>query len=164
VVGLLNSVNRILGPFQPQLDLIVTTQWAYTYLMVTKLSAEAFTFCNSMTAAEDQLAREVLEKVTEKWPLSVLRVLAEANGPLRFSRVLERVAGVSQKVLTQTLRTLERDGVISRTLFPQIPPRVEYELTALGAALLAQVVPLWSWIAGRHADFAAARDSRQDSQ
>ena len=95
--------------------------------------------------------------------MSVLRVLAEANGPLRFSRVLERVAGISQKVLTQTLRTLERDGVISRTLFPQIPPRVEYELTALGAALLAQVLPLWTWIAGRLADFAAARDSRPDS-
>lgn len=121
--------------------------------MVTKLTPESFSFRRSLTPAEDHLAREVLERITTKWSLSVMRVLAEANGPLRFSRVLERVEGISQKVLTQTLRSLERDGLISRTLYPQVPPRVEYELTALGADLLARVASLWEWIVGRVSEF-----------
>jgi DNA-binding HxlR family transcriptional regulator len=87
-----------------------------------------------------------------------MRVLAQAQGPLRFSRVLERVEGISQKVLTQALRTLERHGLITRTLYPQVPPRVEYELTPLGVDLLAQVLSLWGWIQGRLPEFAAARD------
>jgi DNA-binding HxlR family transcriptional regulator len=123
--------------------------------MVTKPPAESFNFPES-AGAQDPLAREVLERVTAKWPLSVMRVLAEANGPLRFSRVLERVQGISQKVLTQTLRTLERDGLVTRTLYPQVPPRVEYELTTLGCDLLAQLLSLWRWIVGRLPDFAAA--------
>jgi DNA-binding HxlR family transcriptional regulator len=120
----------------------------------TASPSESFNLLGSITEAEDQLAREVLERVTAKWPLSVMRVLAEAKGPLRFSRVLERVQGISQKVLTQTLRTLERDGLITRTLYPQVPPRVEYELTTLGGELLVQVVSLWRWIVGRLPDFA----------
>ena len=125
--------------------------------MVTDPTAESFNFPQSV-GAQDPLAREVLERVTAKWPLSVMRVLAEANGPLRFSRVLERVQGISQKVLTQTLRTLERDGLVTRTLYPQVPPRVGYELTTLGCDLLAQLVSLWRWIVGRLPDFAAAPD------
>jgi DNA-binding HxlR family transcriptional regulator len=121
--------------------------------MVTSSPPQSFSFRDSMTPAEDRLAREVLERVTAKWSLSVMRVLAEANGPLRFSRVLERVEGISQKVLTQTLRALERDGLISRTLYPQVPPRVEYELTALGADLLVRVASLWAWIVGRLSEF-----------
>jgi DNA-binding HxlR family transcriptional regulator len=127
--------------------------------MVTKLP---FNFRETMTQAEDRLAREVLQTVTATWSLSVMRVLAEANGPLRFSRVLERVEGISQKTLTQTLRTLERDGLITRTLYPQVPPRVEYELTALGLDLLAPVASLWRWIAGRLPEFAAAQALRRD--
>jgi DNA-binding HxlR family transcriptional regulator len=123
--------------------------------MVTVQPPESFNLLESTTEVEDQLAREVLERVTANWPLSVMRVLADANGPLRFSRVLERVQGISQKVLTQTLRTLERDGLITRTLYPQVPPRVEYELTTLGGELLVQVVSLWRWIVGRLPDFAA---------
>jgi DNA-binding HxlR family transcriptional regulator len=123
--------------------------------MVTIHNAESFNFPES-TGTPDLLARQLLERVAAKWPLSVMRVLAEANGPLRFSRVLERVEGISQKVLTQTLRTLERDGLVTRTLYPQVPPRVEYELTTLGGDLLVQLVSLWRWIVGRLPDFAAA--------
>ena len=65
--------------------------------MVTKLVSASFTFREKMTQAEDRLAHEVLERVTARWPSSVLRVLAEANGPLRFSRVLERVEGISKR-------------------------------------------------------------------
>ena len=125
--------------------------------MVTDFTPETFDFCATMTDADDTLARAVLERVATRWPLSVLHVLAEAKGPLRFSRVLERVDGISQKMLTQTLRALEQDGLVTRTLYPQVPPRVEYELTPLGAALLLQVVTLWRWIVGRLPEFAAAR-------
>src|SRR5258708_19527370 len=110
--------------------------------MVTKHAAESLNFRETMTSAEDRLAREVLERVTARWSLSVLRVLAEANGPLRFSRVLERVEGISQKALTHALRTLERDALLTRTLYPQVRPRVEYELTPLGPTLLMPAPPL----------------------
>jgi DNA-binding HxlR family transcriptional regulator len=118
----------------------------YTHLMVTDLDPRTSAFCETLTDEQDALAREMLERVAAKWPLGVLHVLAEANGPLRFSRVLERVDGISQKMLTQTLRMLEGDGLVTRTLYPQVPPRVEYELTLLGGELLRQIVPLWRWI------------------
>jgi DNA-binding HxlR family transcriptional regulator len=140
----------------------VSTEQGYTYRMVTKLTSELFNFHGTMTPVEDQQAREVLERVTARWSLSVMRILAQANGPLRFSRVLERVEGISQKALTQTLRTLERDGLITRTLYPQVPPRVEYELTTLGRDLLVPVASLWRWMAGRLPDFAAAQALRRD--
>jgi DNA-binding HxlR family transcriptional regulator len=130
--------------------------------MVTKLTPEMFKFHETLTQAEDRLAREVLERVTGRWSLSVLRILAEANGPLRFSRVLERVEGISQKALTHTLRTLERDGLLTRTLYPQVPPRVEYELTAVGRDLLMPVASLWRWIAARLPDLAAAQVLERD--
>jgi DNA-binding HxlR family transcriptional regulator len=107
-----------------------------------------------LTSTEKQLAGGMLERITAKWPVAIMQVLAEANGPLRFSRLLERVEGISQKVLTHTLRTLERDRLVTRTLYPQVPPRVEYELTPLGGEVLAQVVVLWRWIAARLGDFA----------
>jgi DNA-binding HxlR family transcriptional regulator len=131
-------------------------------MVTNKLTSESFKFRETMTPAEDRLAREVLQTVTASWSLSVMRVLAEANGPLRFSRVLERVEGISQKALTQTLRTLERDGLITRTLYPQVPPRVEYELTTLGSDLLVPVASLWRWIAGRLPEFVAAQARRRD--
>jgi DNA-binding HxlR family transcriptional regulator len=130
--------------------------------MVTNQASELFNFYETLTQAEDRLARELLEQITAKWSLSVMRILAEANGPLRFSRVLERIEGISQKALTQTLRTLERGGLITRTLYPQVPPRVEYELTALGRDLLVPVASLWRWIAGRLPQFAAAQALRRD--
>jgi DNA-binding HxlR family transcriptional regulator len=139
-----------------------STQKSYTYQMVTKPAYELFKFHEALTQAEDRLAREVLERITARWALSVMRILAEANGPLRFSRVLERVEGISQKALTQTLRTLEREGLITRTLYPQVPPRVEYELTALGRDLLVPVASLWRLIAGKLPDFAAAEALRRD--
>ncbi|HEY4199903.1 MAG TPA: helix-turn-helix domain-containing protein [Devosiaceae bacterium] len=129
--------------------------------MVTVIESQAFDFCNPMTDAEDALAREMLERAAAKWPLRIMHVLAEAGGPLRFSRVLERVEGISQKVLTQTLRQLEADGLVTRTLYPQVPPRVEYELTPLGGKLLLRVVALWQWIVGQLPEFEAAREKAQ---
>ncbi|MDI7862903.1 helix-turn-helix transcriptional regulator [Rhizobiaceae bacterium n13] len=125
--------------------------------MVTNIDSDAFAFCETLTDAQDALAREILERASAKWPLRIMYVLAETKGPLRFSRLLERVEGISQKVLTQALRTLESDGLVTRTLYPQVPPRVEYELTPLGGELLLQVVALWRWIAERVPDFEKAR-------
>jgi DNA-binding HxlR family transcriptional regulator len=130
--------------------------------MVTTPMSESFNFHGALTQAEDRLAREVLERITARWSLSVMRVLSDANGPLRFSRVLERIEGISQKALTQTLRSLERDGLITRTLYPQVPPRVEYELTRLGRELLVPVASLWRSIAEKLPDFAAAQALRRD--
>lgn len=129
----------------------------YTYHMETNEDIGTFDFCETLTDAQDALAREMLERASAKWPLRILHVLAEGKGPLRFSRLLERVEGISQKVLTQALRTLERDGLVTRTLYPQVPPRVEYELTPLGGELLIEVVKLWRWIAERLPAFEAAR-------
>jgi DNA-binding HxlR family transcriptional regulator len=130
--------------------------------MVTKLTSELFQFHERLTEAEDRLTREVLERITARWSLSVIRILAEADGPLRFSRVLERIEGISQKALTQALRALERDGLVTRTLYPQVPPRVEYELTTLGRDLMVPVASRWQSIAGRLPDFAAAQGLRRD--
>lgn len=132
--------------------------------MVTNVKDGTFDFCETLTDAEDALAREMLERASAKWPLRVMHILAEAKGPLRFSRVLERVEGISQKVLTQTLRTLEADGLVTRTLYPQVPPRVEYELTPLGGELLVEVVGLWQWIANRLPDFEAARKPKGQTE
>lgn len=103
------------------------------------------------------MAREILSRAASQWTLWVMYVLAESDAPLRFTRVLERVEGVSQKVLTQTLRRLERDGLVTRTLYPQVPPRVEYQLTDVGVALLQQVAPVWRWVAENITAFETAR-------
>ncbi|MGO6966509.1 winged helix-turn-helix transcriptional regulator [Rhizobium leguminosarum] len=133
------------------------TQTIYTHLEVTDVSSDMHDFCNSMTDEQDGRARELIERAAAKWPLRILHVLSDAGSPLRFSRLLERVEGISQKVLTQTLRTLERDGLVIRTLYPQVPPRVEYELTPLGRDLLMQVVSLWRWIVEHLDDFDARK-------
>ncbi len=129
----------------------------YTHLEVTVMSNDIFDFCRDLNDEQDARARQMLERAAAKWPLRILHVLSEANGPLRFSRVLERVEDISQKVLTQTLRTLEKDGLVIRTLYPQVPPRVEYELTPLGRELLTQVVSLWRWIVVHLDEFDAAK-------
>ena len=115
--------------------------------------------CEGVTEAQEDLGRELMERIVGKWAIWVLYVLASADAPLRFSRVLERVEGVSQKVLTQTLRHLERDGLISRRLYPQVPPRVDYALTPLGRELLLQIMPLGRWLSEPIGAFEAARQS-----
>ena len=93
-------------------------------------------------------AREMLVRVADKWSMYVIHVLADA-GPLRFSEIRRRVDGVSQRMLTVTLRGLERDGLVRRAMYPEVPPRVEYALTPLGATLRDIVGELIDW-SGRH--------------
>jgi DNA-binding HxlR family transcriptional regulator len=107
--------------------------------------AEANAACEALAPGSEALVREMVTRLAEKWTLWTLAVLAEAGRPMRFSRVMEQVKDVSQKSLTKTLRQLERDGLVTRTVFPEVPPRVEYEATALGLELLQQIHPLWLW-------------------
>jgi DNA-binding HxlR family transcriptional regulator len=125
--------------------------------------ADAIAACDALSDVEDDMTRELVTRLSDKWNLWTMSVLAEAGGPLRFSRVMERVEGVSQKSLTKTLRQLERDGLATRTVFAEVPPRVEYALTPLGMEMLEQVWPLWLWVAKSVGRFQVARaefDSR----
>jgi DNA-binding HxlR family transcriptional regulator len=88
--------------------------------------------------------REIIGRVADKWTMLALEVLEE-HGRLRFTQVGELIGGVSQKMLTKTLRQMEADGLVLRTVFPVIPPRVEYELTALGKSLGAAFCGVWIW-------------------
>jgi DNA-binding HxlR family transcriptional regulator len=105
---------------------------------------------------KDLLVHEMLERVADKWTLLVIDALEE--GTLRFGEVRERVGAVSQKMLTRTLRQLERDGLIEREVFAEVPPRVEYRLTPRGRALGRAVCGMWTW-AARHAS--AVQESRR---
>ena len=96
----------------------------------------------------DALVREIIGRVADKWTMLVLEVLEE-HGQLRFTRLGELIGGVSQKMLTKTLRQMEADGLVTRTVFPVIPPHVEYELTEMGLSLGAAFCPVWHW-AERH--------------
>lgn len=94
----------------------------------------------------ERLVTELIGRVADKWTMLVLEVLTEA-GELRFTRLGERVAGISQKMLTQTLRQMERDGLIVRTVHPVVPPKVEYRLTPLGLTLGGAFCGVWVWAA-----------------
>jgi DNA-binding HxlR family transcriptional regulator len=88
-------------------------------------------------------ARIVLSKISDKWAVLVLEVLLERT--TRFNEVRRRVQGISQKMLTQTLRDLERNGLVSREIFPEVPPRVEYSLTPLGRSLVGVLETVTGW-------------------
>jgi len=97
----------------------------------------------------------VLQRVGDKW--TVLVVTRLGAGPLRFNELRAIIGGISQKMLTTTLRSLERDGFVTRTVFPTIPPRVDYELTDLGRELLEPVRALGDWALKNMARVEAAR-------
>lgn len=106
----------------------------------------------------EALVRETLERVADKWTLLVLDPLEE-GGAVRFSRLREQIPGVSQKMLTKTLRQLERDGLVTRRVYPEVPPRVEYRLTERGSALNEATCALWMWV---EANAAAVEQSRRE--
>jgi DNA-binding HxlR family transcriptional regulator len=113
--------------------------------------------CEALNEEQDGLKRDVLSHIGNTWSLFVIHVLG-VDGRMRFSKLQDRVTGVSQKMLTKSLRELERDGLISRTQYLEVPPRVEYELTELGRGLLIQIIPLWTWIISRSDVFRDARE------
>lgn len=99
--------------------------------------------------------RDVLDKVGDKW--SMLIVMTLSAGPLRFSELKRRVPDISQKMLTQTLRELQRDGMVGREVFPTVPPAVEYRLTELGESVIVPFGTLVSWANQNHERIYASR-------
>ena len=102
-------------------------------------------------------SRQLLDSISDKWVTLVLARLAA--GPQRYSELSRHLAGVSQKMLTQTLRKLERDGMISRQVTPSVPVRVDYQLTPLGASLHSVVQQFKNWAEDHMDDVIAARDA-----
>lgn len=98
---------------------------------------------------------EVLARIGDKWTVLVVNLLG--GGPKRFSEIKREVGGISQRMLTLTLRALERDGLVTRTVHPTVPPSVEYALTQLGRSLLVPVQALGEWALSNQEMMAAAR-------
>ncbi|MFK0256401.1 winged helix-turn-helix transcriptional regulator [Streptomyces sp. NPDC090445] len=104
----------------------------------------------------DSLAREIFSDIANKWALLIIESLGERT--LRFSELRSEVDGISHKMLTQNLRMLERNGLVGRTVYPTVPPRVEYTLTGAGTALRDTVAGLCAWT---HEYFGHIEDSRR---
>jgi DNA-binding HxlR family transcriptional regulator len=102
-----------------------------------------------------RMVREILDLVGDKWTLYIIATLKD--GPVRFNELRRRIDGISQRMLTINLRGLERDGLVKRTLFPTIPPRVDYELTDVGRTLLAPVMALVTWANSNQENIKGAR-------
>lgn len=100
--------------------------------------------------------RQLLDRIGDRWTVLVVGTLVD--GPLRFSQIAQHVDGVSQKMLTQTLRALERDGLVTRTVYPEIPPRVEYELTDTGRTLREPLQALEEWAKAHMSTVLRARE------
>ncbi len=104
------------------------------------------------------LVEGIIGQVADKWTMLVLEAL-EAGGTLRFTEVARAVPGISQKMLTKTLRQMEFDGLVSRTIHPVIPPHVDYRLTRLGHSLSAAFCSVWVWAANNRSVIEAARSA-----
>ena len=109
-----------------------------------------------VSPAVESLVRQVIAQIADKWTMLVLEALEE-RGTLRFTEVGRSVSGISQKMLTKTLREMERDGLVVRTVHPVIPPHVDYTLTELGRELSAAFCGVWVWAETYYAQVEAAR-------
>jgi len=107
-------------------------------------------------------SRQLLDRIGDTW--SVLVVIMLASGPKRYTALQRDIEGISPKMLTQTLRALERDGLIRREVFAVVPPRVDYELTELGDSLLGLVEAMEKWAVNHMGDVLAARDAYDNRQ
>src|SRR5712675_2710368 len=113
-----------------------------------------------LTAHHDCEFREVLDRVGDKWSLLVIAMLEQRpTARARFSELKRSIPGISQRMLTATLRSLERDGLLTRDVFAEVPPRVEYELTALGRRFMQPVRSLVAWLQMNWSSIRTARDA-----
>ncbi|MEU0871240.1 winged helix-turn-helix transcriptional regulator [Nocardia brasiliensis] len=101
--------------------------------------------------------RQILDRVADKWSLLVIALLDQQS--LRFTELKRKIDGVSQRMLTRTLRHLERDGLVERTVYPTVPPRVDYALTPLGASLHTTIKALVTWTESHQPEIVAARNA-----
>ena len=106
-----------------------------------------------------ELVRDMVTRVADKWTMLVIRSLAD--GPTRFTALMDAIPGISHRMLTRTLRSLHRDGMVTRTAYAEVPPRVEYALTALGATLIDPVAAFVEW-AERHQEEVTSNRQRFD--
>ncbi|HEX6448198.1 MAG TPA: helix-turn-helix domain-containing protein [Trebonia sp.] len=106
--------------------------------------------CARWDGLDADFIREILDLVGDKWSVLIIGTLAD--GPVRYSDLAYAIPGISQRMLTLTLKQLQRDGLLTRTSYPEIPPRVEYSLTGLGASLLSTVLELAAWAADHHGE------------
>ncbi|WP_331282713.1 helix-turn-helix domain-containing protein [Herbidospora cretacea] len=101
--------------------------------------------------------RQILDRIADKWSLLVIALLD--NKTMRFTELKREIDGISQRMLARTLRHLERDGLVKRTVFPVVPPRVDYELTPLGESLHETIQALVTWTEAHQTQIAAAREN-----
>jgi DNA-binding HxlR family transcriptional regulator len=113
------------------------------------------TECIEWDARNDCEVRQILDRIADKWSLLAIALLEGRT--LRFTELQRQIDGISQRMLTVTLRQLERDGLVERTVYPVVPPRVEYTLTPLGATLHATINTLVTWTEAHQSEIAAAR-------
>ena len=113
--------------------------------------------CDLPDPGKEAMVREMLERIADKWTLLVIEAL-DREQEIRFSRLQERLGTISQKMLTKTLRNLERDGLVTRRVHPTVPPHVDYRLTPLGERLGEAVCGMWMWVE-KHVD--AVEDARR---
>ena len=111
---------------------------------------------NEHEGSDCRAVASVLSRVGDKW--SVLVIMLLVGGPRRFNELKRMIGGISQRMLTLTLRGLERDGLVTRTIFPTIPPRVDYELTELGRGLAEPVKALGQWVFEHRPEIEGARE------
>ncbi len=117
--------------------------------------------CAQWDSAETNFIREILDLVGDKWSVLIIGTLAE--GPVRYSELADAIPGISQRMLTLTLKHLQRSGLVSRTAYAEVPPRVEYSLTGLGTSLLSTVLDLAAWSAGHHREIRSNQHAFDDA-
>jgi DNA-binding HxlR family transcriptional regulator len=131
-------------------------------------NASATQFAESVTPLEEPdprvvaLVNEMIGRVADKWTMLILDVLSK-QGEMRFTRLGEMVGDISQKMLTKTVRQMERDGLLTRTVHPVVPPKVEYKLTELGLNLSAAFCGVWMWAEQYYEQVAEARKKYDES-
>lgn len=106
--------------------------------------------------AIEKLVHEIIGRVADKWTMLILEALEE-SGTLRFTQLGKQVQGISQKMLTKTLRQMESDGLVNRVVHPVVPPCVEYRLTPLGRSLGSAFCGVWLWVEAHHGQIEEAR-------
>ncbi|MER7839056.1 helix-turn-helix domain-containing protein [Streptomyces sp. NPDC096040] len=111
--------------------------------------------CASIPADQMAFIRQVLDRVGDKWSMLIIAVLED--GPLRYTDLQRQIPGISQRMLTHTLRQLQEDGLVTRTAYAEVPPRVEYALTPLGRGLHEIVMQLIGWASDHHDEIRANR-------
>ena len=120
------------------------------------MSVEHIEMSAPLELEDDCPVREVLDRVGDKW--SVLVVVLLGQGTHRFNELHRAIEGISQRMLTRTVRSLERDGLVKRTIYATVPPRVDYELTELGETLLVPLGALSAWANAHRSDIQASRE------